>query len=170
MSDKLALVDITGAPESGPRTDSGRGIASGSRVGMHFSLALENGEIIDSNFDRQPVAFTLGDGSLLPGFENCLLGLEAGSKASFILTADQAFGAVNEDNIQRYPRYQFPADLALEKGLVIAFNDAGNNEQTGVIVDHDKTYVTMDFNHPLAGRTIIFTVEILSQSGTNHDS
>lgn len=143
-------------------------ISPGKKITMHFSLGLkqvdpgQSSKLIDSNFDKAPVNFTFGDGNLLPGFENALLGFKAGFKRTLYISCDNAFGRVNEDNIQGYPRYQFPADLVLEEGLMVNFSDAAGNDQAGVVKDFNSAKVTIDFNHPLAGEEIEFKVEIIA--------
>lgn len=137
-------------------------ISPGKRIVLNFSLAPADDPIalIDSNFEKEPVSFDYGDGNILPGFEAVMLGLKAGDKKSFTVGAEKAFGLRNEDNIHCYPRYQFPADLLMEKGLMINFSDAGGNEQAGVVSTFDANNVYVDFNHPLAGLDILFVVEI----------
>jgi FKBP-type peptidyl-prolyl cis-trans isomerase SlpA len=135
-------------------------IGPGRRVTLHFSLGLENGAGIDSNFAGAPVSFTMGDGNLLPGFENALCGLAAGARRQFMLPPEQAFGLVNEDNIQRFPRYRFPPDLELDEGLMVDFADAAGNTQAGIVRAFDAKLVEVDFNHPLAGHSIRFTVHV----------
>lgn len=155
----LRDVDIAPLPPIEPALPIGS-IAPGRQVTLHFELRLESGELIDSNFARAPVTFTPGDGNLLPGFETVLFGLQAGDRREFVLAAEQAFGAVNEDNIQRFPRYRFPPDLDLAKGLMVDFNDAAGNNQAGMILHCDAKLVEVDFNHPLAGRAIRFAVHV----------
>jgi FKBP-type peptidyl-prolyl cis-trans isomerase SlpA len=135
-------------------------IGLGRLVTLHFALHLENGEVIDSNFDKLPVTFTIGDGSLLPGFEQALSGLGAGATRAITLEPEQAFGPINEDNVQRFPLYQFPPDLGLAIGVMIEFADAAGNNQAGVVRSVDKQWVEVDFNHPLAGRRIRFSVHV----------
>lgn len=135
-------------------------IGPGCEVTLYFSLALIDGAIIDSNFDTLPATFTLGDGSLLPGFERLLLGLEAGALETFSVSPEEGFGARNPDNAHRIPRRQFAADLPLSEGLVMSFADANQAETAGVVMSIDGDYVDVDFNHPLAGRAIIFRVKI----------
>jgi FKBP-type peptidyl-prolyl cis-trans isomerase SlpA len=136
-------------------------IAEGTDVTLHFSLALEDGTIIDSNFDAEPAHFSVGDGSLLPGFETVLIGLTAGHKKAFELGPEAGFGQANPNNIQRMPRKEFAPDMALEQGLVISFADANKAELPGVVASFNDDFVNVDFNHPLAGRSIHFDVEIL---------
>ena len=129
-------------------------------VTLHFALKLENGDVVDSTFDKQPATFTVGDGSLLPGFEQALYGLKAGDKRSLPIGPEQGFGQGNPQNIQVMPRAQF-ADMELSEGLLIIFNDAANAELPGVVKAFDANQVTIDFNHPLAGKDLTFDVEII---------
>lgn len=131
-----------------------------TRVELNFALKLEDGQVVDSNFDRPPVSFEVGDGKLLPGFESRLFGLSAGDEASFELSANDAFGPHNEDNIQRFDIEQFANSDELEPGLVLNFTDAAKGEVPGVIKAINDDQVEVDFNHPLAGRTLLFDVKI----------
>ena len=155
-------------------------IGPGKIVTLHFALMLEDSSentaednseenseenakgnaLIDSNFAKEPVRFTIGDGNLLPGFEHVLLGLKAGAADEVVLAPGDAFGLANDDNIQRFARYQFPPDLALAAGLVINFADSTGNNQAGVVKEFDSALVEVDFNHPLAGRNIRFKFHI----------
>lgn len=135
-------------------------ITENSRITLHFAVKLDSGEIIDSNFDVQPASCAYGDGSLLPGFERHLLGLSAGDRGEFAIAMDEGFGDYNPDNLQSFKRSHFTG-LALEPGLVVSFADAANNELPGVVSNIDGDSVTVDFNHPLAGRDLTFQVHIL---------
>ena len=136
-------------------------IRLGSKITLHFALLLEEGAEIDSNFGKPPVTFTLGDGNMLPGFEQTLIGKRAGDRVEVWVAALQAFGAVNPDNQQRLPRYQFPPDIALSENLLVEFADASGYRQAGRVVSIGKQYVEMDFNHPLAGKDILFKASIV---------
>ncbi|HEY9032427.1 MAG TPA: peptidylprolyl isomerase [Pseudomonadales bacterium] len=136
-------------------------IGENSVVSLHFSLALEDGQLVDSTFDRQPATFAIGDGSLLPGFEKKLLGLAAGGRHEFWIEQQDAFGAHNPANVQRFPRSSF-SGTELSEGLVVSFADAAGNELPGVVSNWDDKEVQVDFNHPLAGRRLLFTVEIIN--------
>ncbi|MDM3871264.1 FKBP-type peptidyl-prolyl cis-trans isomerase [Porticoccus sp. W117] len=137
-------------------------IAEGAKVTLHFSLSLEDGQLVDSNFDGEPATFTVGDGSLLPGFEQSLFGLKAAEKRQFAVAPENGFGQPNPNNIQQVDRTNFDTDTQLESGLVMTFLDANKVEVPGVVTEFDEKTVTVDFNHPLAGRTILFDVHILS--------
>ncbi|HBP6040999.1 MULTISPECIES: FKBP-type peptidyl-prolyl cis-trans isomerase [Pseudomonas aeruginosa group] len=135
-------------------------IGQESRVTLHFALKLEDGNVVDSTFDKQPASFQVGDGNLLPGFEQALFGLKAGDKRTLTILPEQGFGQPNPQNVQVMPRDQFQ-DMELAEGLLVIFNDAAKTELPGVVKSFDEQQVTVDFNHPLAGKTLAFEVEII---------
>lgn len=136
-------------------------IGHNSTVSLHFALKFDTGEVVDSNFEKDPATFSVGDGSLLPGFERALFGLKAGDKRSFEIPPEQGFGTPNEQNLQVMPRDQF-ASMELDYGVLVIFKDAAGGEMPGVIKEFDDKQVTVDFNHPLAGKIITFEVEIIT--------
>ncbi len=132
-----------------------------SRVCMHYTLRLENGFEVDAAQGDEMLEFQLGDGTLLPGLEQLLLGLSAGDECRFGVPPEQAFGARDEAAVQRMERAQF-GDMVLEEGLVIGFNTPTGDELPGTIRAIDGDTVEVDFNHPLAGHHLDFEVSILS--------
>jgi len=146
----------------GDATVSDLTIGPGTRVTLHFSLALDDGTVVDSTLEGEPAVFEVGDGSLLPGYEEMLFGLRSGDESSFEMKPEHGFGQHNPVNIQQLPRADFDAGMTLEPGLVLSFADANRAELPGVIVALDDDTVTVDFNHPLAGRDITFQVSILA--------
>ncbi|MEP5766304.1 MAG: peptidylprolyl isomerase [Halieaceae bacterium] len=135
-------------------------VSEGTRVFLNFSLSLEDGSEIDSNFSGEPVDFVIGDGSLLPGFERLLFGMSAGERHIYSVEPEDAFGMPNDSNVQAVPLDQFDDDVELEIGLMFYFADAGGGEVPGLVVSIEDDEVMVDFNHPLAGRTILFDVLI----------
>lgn len=135
-------------------------ITENTKVSLNFSITLDTGEVVDSNFDREPASFVMGDGSLLPGFEACLVGMKGGDEGVFTITAEQGFGAPQEGNYQEIPRHTFSKDAELEIGMVFSFADAAGGELPGVVDAFDEDTVRVNFNHPLAGRTLRFEVKI----------
>ena len=136
-------------------------VGLGTRITLHFSVQLENGDIVDSNFERDPATFTVGDGNLLPGFEKALFGMYEGDHKTLVIKPEDGFGQRNPNNIQEIPRSQFNPDLELTEGLMLSFADAQKTELPGVVQRFDDDVVVIDFNHPLAGRNILFEVAIL---------
>ena len=135
-------------------------VSEGTRVFLNFSVSLADGSEVDSNFGGEAVDFVVGDGSLLPGFERALFGMKAGQRQVFTIQPEDAFGQPNDNNVQVIPTEQFDDDIELEIGLVFSFADASGGELPGLVVSFDEEEVTIDFNHPLAGRTILFDVQV----------
>ena len=129
-------------------------------ITLHFALKLDSGEVVDSTFDKKPATFRFGDGNLLSGFEAAIQGLKAGDKRSLQIAPENGFGQPNPQNVQQMPRSQFEG-MELSEGLMVIFNDAANTELPGVVKAIDDQQVTVDFNHPLAGKTLSFDVEII---------
>ena len=125
-----------------------------------FKMELEDGNLVESNFDEDPIVFQIGDGSLTSGMEDALIGKSAGDNVSVTLSPDMAFGMPDENNIHRLPVDDFPADMPPEVNQVIAFDGPDETEIMGTIINIDKDEVEVDFSHPLAGRNIIFSAKI----------
>jgi FKBP-type peptidyl-prolyl cis-trans isomerase SlpA len=156
-------------------SDNNYVIESGSRVSLYFSLALSSGELIDSNFESEPPNFRLGDGSMLPGFEQALLGLRAGSEIETLLKPEQAFGEVNPKNQHRFPIAKFKNLLEddllpTEVGSVVSFKDAGGFDLPGIVTAISAQTIAVDFNHPLAGKQILFRAAIISVMAPDVDT
>lgn len=136
-------------------------IGPDTEVTLHFAIRLEDGAEVDSTFNGQPATFKVGDGNLLPGFEEALYGLQTGAHETLQVGPEKGFGMPNPANEQRFRRDQFAADLDLQPGLMISFSDAANSELPGVVKSVEGDDIVVDFNHPLAGRSIQFEVQIL---------
>ena len=138
-------------------------IGPGSKVTMHFSLALEDGTIVDSTFGSdEPMTFTMGDGALIAGLEYAVVGLAAGDRQSINIGPDVGFGYRDESAIQLMKRVDFDKGLELKPGVVIEFDSPSGIQVPGTILEADDENVKVDFSHPLAGRTVLFNVEILN--------
>lgn len=136
-------------------------VGPGTKVTLHFALRLNDGKVIDSNFEREPAIFTVGDGNLLIGFEKAMYGLLEGDRETFVIAPEDGFGQRNPNNIQEIARTQFGPDIELSEGLMLSFADAQKTELPGVVQKFNDDVVVVDFNHPLAGRNILFEVAIL---------
>ncbi len=137
-------------------------IARDSLVEFHFEIKLADGSVAESTrAQNKPARLQMGDGSLTEGFEACLLDLAEGSKEEFTLPPESTFGPVNPDNIFHLDRHKF-SDMNLEVGHIVAFTGPDGSEMPGMIREIAGESVTVDFNHPLAGQTLTFAVEILA--------
>ncbi|WP_043531597.1 FKBP-type peptidyl-prolyl cis-trans isomerase [Litchfieldella xinjiangensis] len=143
-------------------------IGEGMEVTLHFTLKLEDGTVVDSTRDKAPATFQVGDGNLPPGFESPLKGLTDGDQGSYEIAPEHAFGQHNPQNVQRLKREDFQ-EIELEPGTVMSFSDPAGGELPGVIASVEGDQVDVDFNHPLAGRTLTFEVEVLGvRPATTH--
>ena len=133
-------------------------VGPGTKVTLKFSLSLPSGETIDQT---ESATFEVGDGSLLPGFESAIFGMKAGESASFEIEARHGFGEPNEDNVHKIKQINFN-DMDLVEGLIVSFKDGEGNEVPGVVKEILNEIVVVDFNHPLAGKDLLFQVEIFS--------
>jgi len=140
---------------------SGSVVGPGTRTRMHFSILLVDGSEVDSTRGADPAVFTFGDGSLLPGFENAIKGLREGESGQFEIAAKNGFGECKEVNIQELPIASFTSVGKLEPGLVVSFGSP-DGELPGIIKAVGENKAIVDFNHPLAGRVLIFDVTILN--------
>ena len=141
--------------------DSGA-IRHGSEVEMEFTIRLEDGTVADTTVGDEPLRFVMGDGSLADGLELALFGLQAGDKQTLEIGPENAFGFADPANVHPMQRTDFPPDMQLERGMIISFATPDGDEVPGAIKEVGDSQVTVDFNHPLAGHTISFEVEILA--------
>lgn len=136
-------------------------ITIGSRVSMHFSIKLAGGMLVESSFDEEPQTFVVGDGSVDKGLELALIGLRPNQRQTLTLMPGQAFGQRDDSAISWLPKVDFPQEMHLEPGQIIGFTAANGEELAGAVLEVGQEQVKVDFNHPLAGREIIFEVHIL---------
>lgn len=136
-------------------------IGIGSTVTLHLALTLEDGTVAETTFDGNPHTLTMGDGSLVHGLELALYGLRPGATQRLELRPEQAYGPRDPARIQRLPRERFTAGMAPEPGQIIGFESPEGAELPGTVLAVSGDSVEVDFNHPLAGHTLVFEVEIL---------
>jgi FKBP-type peptidyl-prolyl cis-trans isomerase SlpA len=137
-------------------------IGNDSKVVMHITMTLSDGSAADSTkVDNKPSLVVMGDGSISPAFEQQLLGLAIGAEKKFTLAPVDAFGEINPDNIHYLDRSRFGDEAPAEVGNILTFTQPGGYELPGVIRAVEGDSVTVDFNHPLAGQEINFSVEIV---------
>jgi FKBP-type peptidyl-prolyl cis-trans isomerase SlpA len=129
---------------------------------VHLSILLPDGSAADSTrVNGEPTLFVLGDESLSPKIEQSLIGKRKSDKIKLELSSDDAFGPANPDLVQFFDIKDFPNDIELEPGLIIGFTQPSGQEMPGVVTELAGTSVKVDFNHPLAGKDVIFDIEIV---------
>ena len=132
-----------------------------SLVLLHYSLTLTDGTIIESSFDEEPLEINMYDSSLPEGMMLALIGLREGNEQTLTLTPEQCFGFRDEDNIHDMPLSDFTGDLKPEIGLIFNFGTPDDEDLPGTIRAIKSDSVEVDFNHPLAELSLIFSVKIL---------
>jgi len=129
----------------------------------HMNIVLKDGSTADSTKSSgKPSRLNIGDGSLSPAFEYQLKDLNEGDKHQFTLAPQDAFGEPNPDAIHYLDRSRFPADMELEEGVIVNFSGPGGSEIPGIVRDTAGDSITVDLNHPLAGHTLTFEIEVVS--------
>ncbi|HWR87999.1 MAG TPA: FKBP-type peptidyl-prolyl cis-trans isomerase [Acidiferrobacterales bacterium] len=137
-------------------------IQPGSRVTLHYTLSLADDTVVDSTREAEPITFQIGSGALIEMLERQLIGLRTGEHRRFEISAAESQLPASAEAIQTMARSDFPAELAIETGQVLGFVMPSGEEVPGLIVSISDTEVIVDFSHPLAGRDLIFDVEILA--------
>ena len=130
-------------------------------VSMHYTLTDDDGNIIDSSESAEPLTYLHGSHQIVPGLERALEGKSVGHKAEVRVTPDEGYGPRNDDARQKVDRGAFPPEADVQVGLSFqAMDEANDQPLMGRIVEIEGDQVTVDFNHPLAGMTLNFDIEI----------
>ena len=137
-------------------------IERNSRVTLYYSLGLTDDQLLEENFGDEPMSVTLGRGEMAEGLELALIGLTAGDEQIIDIGPDLAFGFIDETLFRALPRAGFEPDLELEPGLIIEFANEDGNTLPGTIMSFDDAEVQVDLNHPLAGKTVRYSVKIVA--------
>lgn len=136
-------------------------VKSDSLVTLHYRLATADDVEIVSTFGATPATLQLGSGELAPPLESCVTGMAVGARQVFTLPPEQAFGPHNPQLLQRLARQELPAQGKIEPQALVEFVAPGGGKFTGMIRDLDADSALIDFNHPLAGKTIRFEVDVV---------
>jgi peptidylprolyl isomerase len=134
---------------------------NGDTVKVHYAGKYETGEEFDSSIGREPLMFTIGGGEVITGFENAALGMSIGEKKSISLDPEKAYGHYNENLIIDMPTEFFPEDISPAEGLQLKIVDENGEEVLVEITKVEDEYIRLDANHPLAGKTLVFDIELL---------
>jgi FKBP-type peptidyl-prolyl cis-trans isomerase SlyD len=137
-------------------------IKKGSRVAFHYELRDESGKVIDSTFGTEPVIYIQGEGEIIPGLESLMEGEEAGFEAKVTLAPEEAYGVVNDDLIVFAGPDNFDDDVEIEVGSTVETEDPEGNTVIFKIIEVSEDKVYLDGNHPLAGQTLDYKVEVVS--------
>ncbi|HEU0265177.1 MAG TPA: peptidylprolyl isomerase [Geobacterales bacterium] len=141
----------------------------GDRVRVHYTGRLDDGEIFDSSECREdgcdcgaePLEFVIGEGNVIPGFEAAVLGMALGERKEVHIPMAQAYGQRQEELVAVVERSELPPDLTPEVGMSLQVNQEDGSTFPVIITSVSDTEVVLDANHPLAGRDLTFTIELV---------
>ncbi len=140
------------------------GIQNGNKVKLDYEGRLEDGTVFDSSKHgdhSHPLEFTVGINQVIPGFERGVMGMEKGDEKEIVIGPADAYGERNELMVQKIPRDALPPEIKPEKGMVLALHSPEGEQIPVPISDVSDTEVTLDMNHPLAGKKLIFKIKVL---------
>lgn len=136
-------------------------VANNVVVSLGYMLQLEDGELVDQSAEGQPLVYLHGNGQLIPGLENALYGLAVGDEKQVEVLPSEGYGERDEGNFQLVPHSAFPDNLKLEEGMPLQMRDSQSGQVFGATVaDINEAGVLLDFNHPLAGEKLYFSVKV----------
>jgi peptidylprolyl isomerase len=139
-----------------------RTVRDGDAITVHYTGHLESGEIFDSSQGRSPLAFTVGTGQLVKGFDHAVLGMAVGEKKTVTLLPADAYGDRKDDLFVDLRKKHIPEGMDLEVGMVVELSDGGQNVIPALVQEIHDEFVRMDLNHYLAGKVLVFDIEIVS--------
>ena len=136
-------------------------VENGLYVQVAYKGTLKDGEVFDSSEDREPLEIEMGAGQLIPGFEAALEGMTVGEKKSFTLDPSEAYGERSDEHTMDFPANEIPADMKPEVGQTIGLTTPEGQQVPAIITHVDDEKVSLDLNHPLAGESLTFDIEVV---------
>lgn len=140
----------------------GQKAAQGDTVTVHYTGTLDSGDVFDSSRGREPLEFQIGAGQVIPGFDRAVEGLEVGESREVRIEPDEAYGKPQDHLVIDVPPEQFPDDVEPAVGQQIQVQVAPGEQHVARIADVKDDAVRLDLNHPLAGESLTFDVELVS--------
>ena len=141
-------------------------VENGKFVSVTYKGTLDNGQVFDACDGGSPLEFQTGSGQLIQGFEDAVMGMAVNEKKTFTLQPEDAYGQRNEDSVHEFPRSELPEGVDPKVGDTVAFSTPEGHQIPARLVKMDDTNLTFDLNHPLAGETLTFAIEVVGISDT----
>jgi FKBP-type peptidyl-prolyl cis-trans isomerase SlyD len=136
-------------------------IKSGSQVSFDYTLTVD-GKVADSSEGKAPMTYTQGSGQIIPGLDRQMIGLKAGDEKTIEVKPEEGYGMPNPAGIREVQLSQLPPDMKPEVGMVLTGTSKDGRTVPAKIIEVRKDAVVVDMNHPLAGKTLIFKIKIVS--------
>ena len=141
-------------------------VENGQFVSVHYKGTLQNGEVFDTSEGRHPLEVQMGAGQIISGFEKALMGMSLNEKKVFTIEPEEAYGQRDDSLTHSFPRADVPAEIKPEVGQTVALSSPEGQQVPAMITEVDKEKVVLDLNHPLAGQTLTFDIEVVGISDT----
>ena len=135
--------------------------AKGNTVKVHYTGKLEDDTVFDSSINREPLEFEVGAGQMIPGFDKAVLGMKPGEKKSIHIPSDEAYGPKRDDMMVTIKKEEFPENVNPKVGQQLQVKRENGHIFNVVVADIDGSNVTLDANHPLAGKDLYFDIELV---------
>jgi len=133
----------------------------GDTVKVHYTGKLENGEVFDSSAGQEPIEFTIGEGNILRGVELAVVGMTPGDTKTATIEPDDAYGEYQPSLVQDIEKARFPDDIKVDLGQQLQISRPSGPPLIVTVVGVTDTHVTLDANHPLAGKNLTFDIELV---------
>ncbi|MBG9376136.1 peptidylprolyl isomerase [Panacibacter sp. DH6] len=140
-------------------------VKNGDTVKVHYHGKLTDGTTFDSSEGREPLEFEVGAGMMIPGFDSGVVGMSVGEKKTINISAEEAYGPFQDDLLMEFPMDRFPPDMKPEVGMTLSMSNGQGQQFPVVITDVKEDAVVLDANHPLAGKELIFDIEMVNIEG-----
>ena len=136
-------------------------VKSGDTVKVHYTGNFDDGTEVATSINDGPLQFTIGEGQVISGLEQAVMGMSPGEAKTAQILADQAYGSYQENKVVKVSRNRFPPHLELRLGTVLRMRKAGGEKIRRIVTTVSKTSVTLDANHPLAGEDLTFDLQLI---------
>ncbi len=136
-------------------------VSKGSKVSIDYTGKFDDGTVFDTSQGKEPITFTVGGGQVIKGFDDAVVGMKKGEEKKITITPQEGYGERDEKLTQEVPRTVFPPEVKLEKGMGFSFRTPDGQVIHATIKDSTAETVTVDMNHPLAGRNLIFDLKVV---------
>ena len=136
-------------------------VQDGLVVSMEYTLTVD-GEVLDSSDGAGPLQFLVGYGNIIPGLEKEMMGMKIGDSKDVVVQPADGYGEFDDEAFMDVPRTEFPEDMKLEEGMELHVTDEDGQHQAAFVAKFDKETVQLDFNHPLAGAELHFSVKVVA--------
>lgn len=131
-------------------------------VRVHYTGKLDDGSVFDSSLEREPIEFTIGEGSVIPGFERAVVGMNPGETKTVRIASDDAYGPYREDMVLTVKRNQFPPDIEPTVGQALQVQQTTGEPLIVTVSEVSEASVKLDANHPLAGKDLTFDIQLVA--------